>query len=85
MTVADRLVKAIEAAPGRTEKQLSQDLFGPRSGQARINFTCRLLELRSLVERAGSGGRQDPYRYYVPPMGGTANVSGDDPRGLSVN
>lgn len=64
MTVAARLLAAIRNSPGRTESELAHALFGDHASQARVNFPCRLLEIRQCVERRGLGGPGDPYRYY---------------------
>lgn len=66
ITLADVLRYLIENGPGRTESQLAEAIFGNLGYQQRVNADCRLLESRGRVERRGSGGPTDPYRYYPP-------------------
>ena len=63
-TLADVLVFLIEKTPGRTEAQLADAVFGDSGYQQRVNGDCRLLESRGIIERRGSGGPNDPYKYY---------------------
>ena len=65
LTIADVLVFLIEKGPGRTERQLAEAIFGAGGYQQRINQDCVRLVARRKVERHGSGGKSDPYRYYV--------------------
>ena len=64
-TIADVLVFLIENGPGRTEGQLVEAIFGGAGYQQRVNADCRLLVSRGKIERRGSGGQSDPYRYFV--------------------
>ena len=67
-TLAQVLTFLIEKAPGRTEAALAEAIFGDFGYQQRVNGDCRLLESRGIIERRGSGGPNDPYKYY-PAMG----------------
>ena len=55
----------IRKGPGRTEAELATAIFGPCGQQPVVNQDCRLLEQRGAVERRGSGGSADPYRYFT--------------------
>jgi len=63
--LADVLVFLIKNGPGRTEAELSEAVFGDRAYQQRVNGDCRLLVEQGAVERRGTGGPGDPYKYYV--------------------
>ncbi len=69
MNLADVLVFLIEHGPGRTEAQLAEAVFGDKGYQQRVNQDCRLLSDRGKIERRGSGGPSDPYRYYPASQG----------------
>lgn len=62
--LSDVLFFLICKAPGRTEAQLAEAVFGKRGQQSRVHFDCRLLELSGRVERRGSGGPVDPFTYH---------------------
>jgi hypothetical protein len=64
ITLADVLQFLIENGPGRTEAQLAEAIFGNLGYQQRVNGDCRLLESQGRVERRGSGGPTDPYKYF---------------------
>jgi hypothetical protein len=64
VTLAAVLTFLIENGPGRTEAQLAEAIFGGLGYQQRVNGDCRLLESKGFVERRGSGGPGDPYKYY---------------------
>jgi hypothetical protein len=50
----------------RREPRLrAEAIFGNRGYQQRVNGDCNLLVTRGVIERQGSGGPADPYRYYV--------------------
>lgn len=63
-TLAEVLSFLIEKAPGRAEAQLAEAIFGDSGYQQRVNGDCRLLESKGFIERRGSGGPSDPYKYY---------------------
>ena len=54
----------MEKGPGRTETELAAAIFGPEGYQQRVNTDCNLLVNGGRVERRGSGGPADPYRYF---------------------
>jgi hypothetical protein len=64
ITIGDTLRFIIESGPGRTEVQLADAIFGREGYQQRVNGDCRLLESRGVIERRGSGGPTEPFRYY---------------------
>lgn len=63
-TIIDVVECLIQHGPGRTEAQLAEAIFGPDGYQQRVNQECHLLVNRGLVERRGTGGQSDPYRYF---------------------
>jgi hypothetical protein len=65
VTVGEVLVFLIEKGPGRTELELAEAIYGDRAYQQRVNQDCRLLVDRKQIERRGTGGQADPYRYFV--------------------
>ncbi len=64
MVQIDVIAFLIEKGPGRTEAELAEAIFADRASQQRVNQDCRMLLDRGAVERRGSGGHADPYRYY---------------------
>jgi len=66
LTVMDVLAFLIEKGPGRTEKELSEAIYGrgDQSYQQHVNQDCRMLADARRVERRGAGGPADPFRYY---------------------
>ena len=65
LIIADVLLFLIEKGPGRTEAELAEAIFGRAGYQQRVNGDCTLLVSRGQVERRGSGGPSDPYRYHI--------------------
>jgi hypothetical protein len=64
MTTLEALRFLISRGPGRTERQLSEAIYGEKNGyQQHVNQDCVLLLGRGEVKRVGSGGPADPYRY----------------------
>ena len=64
-TLGEVLVFLIEKGPGRTEFELAEAIYADRAYQQRVNQDCRLLVDRGQIERRGTGGQADPYKYYV--------------------
>lgn len=64
LTLADVLMFLIEKGPGRTEAELAEAIFGDRAYQQRVNGECRLLVDRGRIERRGTGGQSDPFKYF---------------------
>lgn len=62
--LSDVLLFLIEKSSGRTETQLAEAKFGDSCYQQCVNGDCRLLESKGLVERRGTGGPNDPYKYH---------------------
>lgn len=63
MTVRHRVLQLISARPDLTEVQIAELLFGGGACQQRVNPICRRLVQEFKIERLGSGGPGDPYRY----------------------
>ncbi len=64
ITLADVIDFLVAKAPGRTEAQLAEAIFGDAGYQQRVNGDCRLLEAQGRIARRGSGGPNDPFKYY---------------------
>lgn len=64
-TISDVLLFLIENGPGRTEAQLAEAIFGSAGYQQRVNGDCQMLVARRSVERRGTGGPADPFRYFA--------------------
>jgi hypothetical protein len=61
----DDIERLIRETPGLTATELAYRLFGINEGYSqRINTECRALAHLGRIERRGSGGPGDPYRYY---------------------
>jgi hypothetical protein len=60
----DKLEHLIREAPGLTATELARKLFGVDGYHSRVGAECRLLAHSKRVERRGSGGPGDPYRYF---------------------
>jgi len=63
-TTLDIVQFLIEKAPGRTQRQLAEAIFGDRGYQQRVNVECDMLVRAGTVECRGSGGSSDPFTYY---------------------
>jgi hypothetical protein len=63
-TLNERVQEQVQSAPGLTELEIAQAIFGPDGYQQQVNSTCRWLSQKGLVERRGHGGHRDPYRYF---------------------
>lgn len=69
MTVADDIMDEVRRKGGHTEEDLAALIFGRNSAyQQRVNSTCRRLVSEGKVIRKGEGGRNDPFKYYLPPF-----------------
>ena len=64
LTTMDVVKFRIEKGPGRTQRQLSEAIFGGSGYQQRVNVECDMLTRNRQVVRYGGGGRADPYTYY---------------------
>ena len=51
MTLAHKILQAVEAQPGITDRRLAELIFGPGAAQQRVNGECRLLADRGLLQR----------------------------------
>jgi len=63
MIQIDVLQFLIEKGPNRTEIELARAIHGDYAYQQQVNQDIRMLD-RGEVERRGSGGPNDPYRYH---------------------
>lgn len=63
MTVKERVLELIVARSDLTEAEIASRLFGRTGYQQRVNSACRQLIREYRVERRGSGGPGDPFRY----------------------
>lgn len=63
MTVKQRVFDLIVARPDLTEAEIAERPFGGSGYQQRVNPVCRELVRELWVERRGSGGPGDPFRY----------------------
>ncbi len=64
MTVADDIEALVARRPGLTEAELANSLFGGEGYQQRVNSTCRRLVRKGRLQRRGTGGPADPFRYF---------------------
>ncbi len=65
MTTIHEVVRfLIDKGPGRTEAELAEAIFGKNGYQQRVNQECRMLSESGMIERRGSGGQADPFKYY---------------------
>jgi hypothetical protein len=62
--LVDELEGLICKTPGLTATELACGLFGPHSYGGRVSAECRMLAHVGRIERRGSGGPGDPYRYF---------------------
>ncbi len=77
-TIADVIKFIVSHRPGLSESELSFAMFGERV-QQRVNSDCRLLAGRGLIERRGSGGPSDPYRYFPTAFAVSSSHPGGQP------
>jgi hypothetical protein len=63
MTVKQSVFDLIVAKPNLTEAEIAERLFGSAGYQQRVNPICRQLVREYWVERLGTGGPGDPFRY----------------------
>lgn len=62
--VRARILDYVRRRPGMTELELAKAIYGQSAAQQQANAHCRALLAQGLVERRGSGGREDPFIYY---------------------
>ncbi len=62
--ILNKVEKLIRLAPGLTATELSQRLYGIDGYHSRVSAQCRVLVYVGRVERHGSGGPGDPYKYF---------------------
>jgi len=67
LTILDVVQFLIENGPGRTQRELSQAIFGEQGYHQRVNVECNLLVERGVVMTRGSGGATEPFTYYPKP------------------
>jgi len=72
----DEIENLIHRTPGLTATELAEKMFGIHGHHARVSAECRMLAHFGRVERRGSGGPGDPYRYYAPAAASPDNKSG---------
>lgn len=65
MTVKERILEYIKRWPGRTQREISEGLFGSAGRQQRVNPTMALLVATKQVRQVGAGGAAEPFRYYA--------------------
>jgi hypothetical protein len=64
MTMADVLIFLVEKAPGRTETELAEAIYGSGAYQQNVNEDCRMLADAGRIARRGHGVPDDPFRYF---------------------
>jgi len=64
LTKQDVIEYLVEHGPGRTAVQLAQAIHGASGYQQQVNPDCEMLAHLGRIERRGSGGPADPYRYF---------------------
>jgi transcriptional regulator with XRE-family HTH domain len=57
------IIGIVAARPGITESELAKAIKGKSGYQQQVNQDCRILVSNGLIERQGTGGKSDPYRY----------------------
>jgi hypothetical protein len=67
LILADVIVFLVENGPGRTEEALAAAIFGKSGYQQRVNPDCSRLARSGEIERRGTGGPGNPYRYFPFP------------------
>jgi hypothetical protein len=63
MTVKSQVFNLIVSRSGLTEAEIAERLFGNAGYQQRVNPVCRELVREYRVERLGTGGPGEPFRY----------------------
>jgi hypothetical protein len=64
MTMADVLIFLVEKAPGRTDTELAEAIYGLGAYQQNVNEDCRMLADAGRIARRGHGVPDDPFRYF---------------------
>ena len=62
--IIDVLEFLIRSAPGRTQRQLAQAIFGDNGYQQRVNQDCSLLVNVGRAECRGTGNSGEPFTYW---------------------
>lgn len=66
MAVRDKILAFLREYPGRTQRAISEGIFGIQSGsQQRVNQTIRYLVATRTIRQVGTGGPGDPYTYFI--------------------
>lgn len=63
MMTKQRILELIAARPDLTEVEISEHLFGSDGYQQHVNSACGELVQALWLERQGTGGHGDPFRY----------------------
>jgi hypothetical protein len=63
-TMADVLIFLVEKAPGRTETELAEAIYGLGANQQNVNEDSRMLADAGKIARRGRGIPDDPFRYF---------------------
>jgi hypothetical protein len=64
LPVLDAVRFQIQKSPGRTQRQIAEDVFGPDADPSRVNWECDHLVRHRDVERHGDGSPADPFTYH---------------------
>jgi hypothetical protein len=67
--LVDDVEKLIRERPGMKATELAVALYGPSGYHDQIAGLCRQLLNAHRIERRGSGGPSDPFRYYPGGLG----------------
>jgi hypothetical protein len=64
LTTSDVLIFLVERAPGRTDTELAEAIYGSGAYQQNVNEDCRMLADAGKLARRGRGVPDDPFRYF---------------------
>ena len=73
----ETIVALIRKHPGSTATQIAEGLYGFEGYHQRVSNTLRLLCAVGRIERRGSGGPGEPFRYYALQEGAPGAAGGD--------